>query len=72
VKRSFRKDFRIIFLEEKIEFKRNYLKKDRGKAAVRRGRCNEKNGLRRRVGAEKGNKTGREKQVGCGKLDQKS
>jgi hypothetical protein len=27
VKRSFRKDFRIIFHEEKIEFKRNYLKK---------------------------------------------
>jgi hypothetical protein len=24
---SFRKDFRIIFLEEKIGFKRNYLKK---------------------------------------------
>jgi hypothetical protein len=27
VKRSFRKDFRIIFLEEKIGFKRNYLKR---------------------------------------------
>jgi hypothetical protein len=24
---SFKKDFRIIFLEEKIEFKRNYLKR---------------------------------------------
>jgi hypothetical protein len=34
VKRSFRKKFRIIFLEEKIEFKRNHIKKDRGKAAV--------------------------------------
>jgi hypothetical protein len=27
VKRSFRKDFRIIFLEEKIGFKMNYIKK---------------------------------------------
>jgi hypothetical protein len=27
VKRSFKKDFRIIFLEEKVGFKRNYLKK---------------------------------------------
>jgi hypothetical protein len=27
VKRSFRKDFRIIFLEEKIGFKMNYLKR---------------------------------------------
>jgi hypothetical protein len=27
VKRSFRKYFRIIFLEEKIEFKRNHIKK---------------------------------------------
>jgi hypothetical protein len=26
-KRSFKKDFRIIFLEEKIGFKRNYLKR---------------------------------------------
>jgi hypothetical protein len=31
---SFRKDFRIIFLTEKIRFKRNYLKRW-GKAAVR-------------------------------------
>jgi hypothetical protein len=51
VKRSFRKDFRIIFLEEKIGFKRNYLKKDRGKVAVRLGRRIRKNGSRRWVGA---------------------
>jgi hypothetical protein len=50
VKRSFRKDFRIIFLEEKIGFKRNYLKKDRGKVAVRLGRRIRKNGSRRWVG----------------------
>jgi hypothetical protein len=52
MKRSFRKDFRIIFLEEKIGFKRNYLKKDRGKAAVRLSRCFEENGSRRWVGVE--------------------
>jgi hypothetical protein len=34
IKRSFRKDFRIIFFAEKIGFKRNYLKRW-GKAAVR-------------------------------------
>jgi hypothetical protein len=32
IKISFRKDFRIIFLADKIRFKRNYLK-DREKAA---------------------------------------
>jgi hypothetical protein len=30
VKRSLRKDFRIIFLEEKIGFKRNYIEKRQG------------------------------------------
>jgi hypothetical protein len=35
VKRSFIKDFRIVFLEEKIGFKRNYLKKTGS-----RPRCN--------------------------------
>jgi hypothetical protein len=29
VKRNFRKDFRIIFLEEKVGLKRNYIKKTR-------------------------------------------
>jgi hypothetical protein len=38
VKRSFRKYFRIVFLEGKIGFKRNFIKKkDRGKVAVRLG-----------------------------------
>jgi hypothetical protein len=55
VKRSFRKDFRIIFLEEKIGFKRNYLK-NRGKAAVRLGRRIGKNGSRHWVGAGRGDK----------------
>jgi hypothetical protein len=33
VKRSFRKDFRVIFIREKIEFKKNYLERQgaRGK-----------------------------------------
>jgi hypothetical protein len=51
---SFRKDFRIIFLEEKIRFKRNYIKKDRGKAAVRLGRRIAKNGSWHWVGAGRG------------------
>jgi hypothetical protein len=46
-----RKDFRIIFLEEKIEFKRNHIKKDRGKVTVQQGRRIGKNGSRRWVGA---------------------
>jgi hypothetical protein len=53
---SFRKDFRIIFLEEKIEFKRNYIKKDRSKAAVRLGRRIGKNGSRHWVDAGRGEK----------------
>jgi hypothetical protein len=52
VKRSLRKDFRIIFLEEKNGFKMNYLKEDRGKAAVRLGWRIGKNGSRRRVGSK--------------------
>jgi hypothetical protein len=48
---SFRKDFRIIFLEEKIGLKKNYLKKDRGKAAVRLGWRIGKNGSKCWVGA---------------------
>jgi hypothetical protein len=43
---SFKKDFRIIFLEEKIGFKRNYIKKERGKAAVRQGQRIGKKGSR--------------------------
>jgi hypothetical protein len=51
VKRSFKKDFRIIFVKEKIGFIRNYLKKGRGKRVARLGRCIGKNGSRRWVGA---------------------
>jgi hypothetical protein len=37
---SFRKDFRIIFLEEKIGFKRNYLKRQgQGSGATGQVRC---------------------------------
>jgi hypothetical protein len=43
IKISFRKDFRIIFLADKIRFKRNYLK-DREKAAVRLAGAMEKMG----------------------------
>jgi hypothetical protein len=34
VEKSFRKDFRIIFLREKIEFKKKLFKKVGGKVAV--------------------------------------
>jgi hypothetical protein len=48
-----RKHFRIIFLEEKIGFKWNHIKKDRGKTAVRLGRRIGKNGLWHWVGARR-------------------
>jgi hypothetical protein len=51
---SFRKDFIIIFIEEKIGFKRNQIKNDRGKVAVRLGRCIGKNGSWHWVGAGRG------------------
>jgi hypothetical protein len=39
VKMSFRKDFRIIFLRENVEFKKKISKKVGGKAAVRLSWC---------------------------------
>jgi hypothetical protein len=50
VKSSFRKYFRIIFLEEKIGLKMNYLK-NRGLPIVRLGQRIGKNGSWHRVGA---------------------
>jgi hypothetical protein len=42
----------MIFLEQKIGFKRNYLKKDRGKPVVRLGWCiGKKNGSQHWIGA---------------------
>jgi hypothetical protein len=58
---SFKKDFRFIFLEEKIGFKRNYIKKERGKAAVRQGQCIGKKGSRRWVSAGRGDEMKRKK-----------
>jgi coenzyme F420-reducing hydrogenase gamma subunit len=60
LKRSFRKDFRIIFHEEKIGFKRNYLK-NRGKTVVRLGQCNGENGAQRWVGAKRGDEIKKKK-----------
>jgi hypothetical protein len=65
IKRSFRKDFRIIFLRENIEFKKNYIKRQglRVSTTGLRG-----NGSRPWAGAGRGDETGKEKHIGCGKL----
>jgi hypothetical protein len=52
VKTCFRKDFRIIFLADKIGFKRNYLKR-RGQGSGVTGWCDGKNGSRRWTSVER-------------------
>jgi hypothetical protein len=70
VKRSFRKDFRSIFLREKIGFKKKSSKKVGGKAAVwlswHKGKW-----VVAPTGAGKEDETGKEKQAGRGKLGPK-
>jgi hypothetical protein len=53
VKMSFRKDFRIIFLVDKIGFKRNYLKR-RGQGSGATGWRVGKNGSWHWTGLERG------------------
>jgi hypothetical protein len=68
---SFRKDFRIIFLREKIGSKNKLSKKVGGKAAVwlswRNGKW-----VVAPTGAGRGDETGKEKQADHGKLGSKS
>jgi hypothetical protein len=51
MKRSFRKDFRIIFFEEKIGIKMNYLK-GQGQSSGATGPAHWENGSRRWVDVE--------------------
>jgi hypothetical protein len=71
VKRSFRKDFRVIFIREKIEFKKKLSKKVGGKAMVqlswRKGKW-----VVTPAGAGRDDEMGKEKQALRGKLDPKS
>jgi hypothetical protein len=68
---SFRKDFRIIFLREKIGFKNKLSKKVGGKATVRlswrKGKW-----VATLAGAGRKDETGKEKQSGHGKLGPKN
>jgi hypothetical protein len=58
---SFRKDFRIIFLADKIRFKSNHLKRQ-GQGSGATGWCYGKNGSRRWASVERGD-TMKEKKV---------
>jgi hypothetical protein len=62
VKRRFKKDFRIIFFEEKIGFKMNYLKRQ-GQGSDATGPAHWENGSRHWVGAVRGNEIKNKKNV---------
>jgi hypothetical protein len=67
---SFRNDFRIIFLEEKIGFKMNYLKRQ-GQGCGTTGWHNEKKGSWRWAGVERGDMITKKKStLAVGNLDQ--
>jgi hypothetical protein len=71
IKRSFRKDFRVIFIREKIEFKKKLSKKVGGKSTVRlswrKGKW-----IATLAGAGREDEIGKEKQALSGKLGPKS
>jgi hypothetical protein len=71
IKMSFRKYFRIIFLAEKIGFKRNYLKR-RGQGSSATGWHDGKNGSRRWAGVERGDEMKKKSRLAIENLDQKS